>query len=86
MKLKDLRMRIDEVDEQIVKLISNRIALVSGISMEKKKLRLSIKDTKREREVLEHVTLLAKSFYVDEALIHNIFFKIIAHARKIQKI
>lgn len=85
MKLDEVRMQIDEIDEKIVKLISGRIGLVSKMGRIKKQLRLTVKDTKREKEVLEHVTLLAKTVYVDEKLIRDIFHRIIAHARKIQK-
>ena len=49
--LQTLRKRVDEIDTQILKAISERIAICQKIGEYKKQQGLPIRDQKREQEV-----------------------------------
>jgi chorismate mutase len=59
MDLTDIRDRIDEVDEQLVKLLSERIQLAAQASTAKWKQGLPINDNKREQEICVRAAKLA---------------------------
>ncbi|WP_457754722.1 chorismate mutase [Thermococcus sp.] len=54
-KLYELRKRIDEIDEQIIELLEERVRIAKEIGEIKRELNLSIRDEKREKEVLKRV-------------------------------
>lgn len=56
MSTQDYRAQIDSIDDQIVKLFADRMALSAQIAAYKKENRLPIIDLKREREKLHTVT------------------------------
>ena len=51
-KLEDIRVKIDEVDEQLSELFAKRINLVKEVSKLKHEQGLPIEDLKREAEIL----------------------------------
>ena len=53
MELKDLRNKIDQIDQELVTLIEKRIEIVKQIGEYKKKHNLPILDQNREQEVLD---------------------------------
>ena len=52
MELKELRNKIDEIDQELVKLIEKRIEIVKEIGKYKKEHNLPILDQNREDEVI----------------------------------
>ena len=52
-RIHELRERIDEIDEEILELLDERVALAKKIGEIKREKRISITDTQREGEVLE---------------------------------
>ena len=52
-KLEDIRVKIDEVDEQLAELFAKRINLVKDVSKLKHEQGLPIEDLKREAEILK---------------------------------
>ena len=53
MELKDLRNKIDQIDQELVTLIEQRLEVVKQIGEYKKKHNLPILDQNREQEVLD---------------------------------
>ena len=60
MSIEEFRKEIDRVDEQIVKLIADRIKLAEKIGKEKRRLGKQITDNTREKQVLEHIKITAE--------------------------
>ena len=55
MDLASIRQEIDQIDDQIVKLLEERMHLVEGVVAYKKASRKPILDTKREEIIFEKV-------------------------------
>jgi len=55
MEISDWRKKIDEVDEQIVRLINQRAEAAQAIGALKQKSELPVYEPKRENDVFEHV-------------------------------
>lgn len=55
MEISDWRRKIDDLDEQIVRLISQRAEAAQAIGEIKQKTDLPIYEPRREQEVFEHV-------------------------------
>lgn len=52
-RLHELRKEIDEIDEQIIELLEERVRVAKEIGEIKRELNLPIRDEKREEEVLK---------------------------------
>ena len=52
-KLEELRNNIDQVDQEIVRLLEKRMTIVQEISQEKQKQEITILDASREQAVLD---------------------------------
>jgi len=79
-----LRKRIDAIDEQIMKLLSERVELSQKIGKIKKKLNKPILDTKREREIYDQIKKSANKMAIspDDCII--VFNKIIRMCKNAQ--
>ncbi len=84
-KLDDLRHRIDELDEMLVRLLSARAACALEIGHEKKRRNLDIYQPGREAEVLEHAQSLNRG-PLDDGAIRRLFERIIDEARRLERI
>ena len=70
MEIEDWRKKIDELDEQIVKLISERAAAAKAIGQLKQGDGLPVYEPKREQDVFTHVKSLNPGPLDDTELIH----------------
>jgi len=77
MGLEELRSKIDETDNRIVRLIAERIKVVQEIGQEKKKLGKQIEDVAREQVVIDKIRGLAKEENIDQEGIEKIYRQII---------
>jgi chorismate mutase len=84
MEIADWRKKIDELDEQIVKLISRRAEAAQAIGELKKQQALPVYEPKREDQVFENVTGHNPGPLTPEAL-KRIFERIIDEMRTIQQ-
>ena len=84
-RLDDLRRRIDELDEQLVKLLSERAACALEIGHEKKLAGLEIYQPSREAEVLGHVQQINPG-PLDNGAVRRLFERIIDEARRLERI
>ena len=55
MEIEDWRKQIDDMDEQIVELISKRAQAAKQIGLLKRETTLPVYEPQRERDVFEHV-------------------------------
>ncbi|ENN96414.1 chorismate mutase [Methanocaldococcus villosus KIN24-T80] len=83
--LKKLREKIDEIDENILKLIAERNRLAKDIAEAKKALGLEIDDPKREKHIYEKIKRLCNCYNIDEDMAIKIFKILIEHNKKLQK-
>jgi chorismate mutase len=86
MSLEEMRKKIDEVDDKIVRLIAERIRESQSIGDEKKKNNRQVEDAAREEKVLAHIKAIAHEEKLDEKGIQNIYRQIIKSSRGIQGI
>lgn len=84
MDLDDIRDRLDEIDEEIIKLIAKRQAYMPMVKDYKKQHGLTIHQPKREKEILEKKKELAKKLGVDEHLVEEVFLALFKNAKEIQ--
>ena len=81
MEIKDLRNKIDEIDDQLIKLLENRFLVISEIKDFKKIQGLSTYDIKRELEILEKVKTSDGSF---DDYLKSIFKEILKQSKEFQ--
>ncbi len=70
MEIEDWRKQIDELDEQIVELISRRAAAAKAIGLAKREKTLPVYEPKREQAVFEHVKRINPGPLDDLELLH----------------
>jgi chorismate mutase len=84
-ELDGLRVRIGEVDQQIVDLIARRLDLAARIGALKEKLGLPVMDPAREAEVVRRAAAGARDRGADPELVRAVLWQIIDHARRVQE-
>ncbi|MGI2336321.1 MAG: prephenate dehydratase [Dehalogenimonas sp.] len=84
MSLEELRRRVDELDDGIVKLLAERLSIAEAIGQEKAAGEVPPQDLGRERRVIEHVTGVgaAEGMTADEVV--ELYQSIIKLARQRQ--
>lgn len=82
--IKALRERIDYIDEEIVKLLAERVKVAKDIGRLKKEKGLPIVDSKRENEVYSRARRLALENGLSPEDCEKIFKEIVKMCRKVQ--
>jgi chorismate mutase len=83
--LDELRARIRQVDEELVRLVGERRDLVLRIGEAKEALGLPVLDPSQEARVVRRAAGLARELGVDEELVRDVVWRIIASARDAQE-
>ncbi|MFS9180519.1 chorismate mutase [Streptococcus timonensis] len=83
MDLDIIRQEIDQIDDQIVKLLEERMHLVEGVVAYKKSTGKPILDTKREEVIFEKVRNLIKNDQYQESIVAT-FSDILKNSRQYQ--
>jgi len=83
--LETLRDRILEVDEALVRLIGERRQLVVDIGRRKAESGRPVMDPSREATVVRRAARLAREEGVDEEMVRDVIWRIIASARDEQE-
>jgi chorismate mutase-like protein len=82
--LDDWRGRIDEIDQQLVKLLNERSKCAVEIGHLKKKLRMAAWQPEREAEILRNLVKSNRG-PLDDAAIRRLFERIIDEARALER-
>ena len=83
--VKQLRKKIDDVDEQILCFLSERAKICELMSSVKKDHGIPIKDAYRENEVYAHVKEKAAELALDPVLVKSIYRQIINMCNAVQE-
>ena len=83
MKIEDWRIRIDELNDEIISLLNKRATYATEIGKIKKQQGLPVFDSAREDSVLEKVATLTKGPLTPES-VKNIFKVIMQETRKVE--
>ena len=84
-RLDELRREIDAIDEQLVRLLSERAECALQIGHEKKLAGMEVYQPTRETEVLSHVQRINMG-PLDDAAMKRLFERIIDEARRLERI
>jgi chorismate mutase len=84
-RLDALRQQIDDLDEQLVRLLSARAACALEIGKVKKDAGMKIYQPSREADVLEHVQQINRG-PLDDGAIKRLFERVIDEARRLERI
>ena len=84
MEIADWRTQIDELDEQIVRLISKRAEAAKAIGLLKRNSAVPIYEPRREQEVFAHVRAMNPGPLDDAELLH-VYERIIDVMRTLQR-
>ena len=85
MDIEDWRDEIDELDEQLVKLLNARSRCAIELGRIKRERGLAIYSPDREREVISHVTGI-NSGPLDRDAMRRLFERIIDESRRIERV
>jgi len=80
-----LRTRIEEVDREIVRLVGERRNLALEVGRVKAALGRPVLDPSQEAKVIRRAAGVAREHHVDEELVRDILWRIIASARDVQE-
>lgn len=83
--LDDLRRDIDQVDEQLVRLLNQRARVACVIGEVKRELGVDVYQPEREKQVLTHVRGLAAEGPLGAEAIARLFERIIDEARGLER-
>jgi len=82
--LDDWRKRIDEIDQQLVKLLNDRSQCAVEIGHLKKKLNMEAWQPSREAEILRNI-VKSNPGPLDDAAVRRLFERIIDEARALER-
>jgi chorismate mutase len=83
-EIENFRKKIDNIDNQILELLSKRNELSIGIGKYKRENELKIRNPKRENEMLERIEGNANLLSLDKRYIKRLFKTIMRDSRKTQ--
>ncbi len=86
MSLDELRHRVDELDENIVKLLAERLSIAEAIGREKAAGSVPPKDSGRERKVIDRAIAVAASAGMTADEVSDIYRSVIKLARQRQAV
>lgn len=84
-RLQELRVRISEVDDHLIRLMGERRALALEVGRIKEERGLPVMDPAREARVVRQVAERAREAGVDEEMARDVIWRIIASAREVQE-
>ena len=83
-EIKQLRNRIDEVDEQILQSLSERVDICRSIGLVKEKHGIPIQDYPRENDVYAHIREKAAELGLDPSHVGAIYRQIVSMCSAVQ--
>jgi chorismate mutase len=83
--ISELRQRIDKIDSQIIKKLSQRKKISIQIGKIKSQAGKNIFDSKREEKMFLHFEKLSIQYNLNFNMVKKLFKMIISNSRKLQK-
>jgi len=83
--LERLRARLVEIDEELIRLVGERLESVLKIGAYKAERGLPVLDPGQEAKVIRRAAAMAREAGVDEELVRDIIWQIMAAARDAQE-
>jgi len=83
-KISSLRKRIDEIDEQILHLLKERVDVCENIGMIKREQRIPVRDPRRENELYTRVTGIAVKLGLNPQEVKVVYQEIVAMSTRAQ--
>jgi chorismate mutase len=84
--IKQLRKRIDEVDEQILQSICKRAEICKSIGLVKKKQGIPIQDFPRENDVYAYIKIKAVELGLNPSYVEAIYRQIVNMCSAVQEL
>lgn len=84
-ELNALRTVINDLDQHIIELISQRLQIVRHIGVIKKQQKVKIRDPKREKQLQQFYKKLSKKHKITYPTIQKIFLLLMEESRRLQK-
>ena len=84
-RLGELRRRIVELDDELIRLVGLRRDLVLQVGQVKAELDLPVLDPPQEARVVRRAAERAREMGVDQELVRDVIWRIIASARQAQE-
>tara|TARA_Y100000310_G_C20366270_1_gene661338 strand:- start:91 stop:369 length:279 start_codon:yes stop_codon:yes gene_type:complete len=85
MDLEEIRKQIDQLDSELLHVLSKRMALSPHIAEYKKQHNLPTCSPEREKQVLENKRKLAQELNLNPDFTEDIFKKIIEECKRLQE-
>ncbi len=85
MGLIEIRKKIDKIDDELVKIISKRIALIPAVAKIKKENNLPRVNLKREAEIIERLRNSAKNLSVNPDIAEKVIKNLIKESHRIER-
>ena len=83
-RILDLRKTIDELDQEIIRLLKERMCVSKKVGALKEKLHIPIEDQNREKEIIERLTQQVGKNLTEEQLI-RIFTAVFKSSKQVQE-
>ncbi len=83
--MQELRKKINEIDEQLVKLLSQRREMSREVIKQKDFAGLEVRDKEREKELLNRIIKLGNEQGLDTHFITKLFYEIVEDSIRIQQ-
>ncbi len=83
--MKNLRKQIDEIDQQIIKLLAERISTAKAIGKFKKEAEMPVYDKKREIDIRSKLKKLSKKNGLSAEFINHLYTHIFIESANSQK-
>lgn len=85
MELRDLRRQIDELDEELVEIISKRLSIMPVVAEIKRSQNVAIDQKRREEEVIDNIRKKAEHRNLDPDFVERIMVELISESKRIQQ-
>ncbi len=82
-ELEGWREKIDQLDNEIITLLSERVLIAKDVMAWKKKHQKPLLDSKREQEIFEMLTNKAEALGVNPQMIHDLYELILKYSKEL---
>ena len=83
--LKQLRKRVDEIDDQILNSLSERVKICKAIGSAKKAQGVPVRDSDREKEVYKRTRVKAADLALDPQQVEAVYREIVNMCSSVQE-